>query len=437
MLRRMLATADVLAAGLASLVVGGVSHRVEWSLLYLPVWVVLAKVQGLYDRDQRSLRHLTIDELSRLLIWAASGSAGLALVLSAAPAPAKGLGLESTVRMAFLVAGFVFVFRVAARAVWRRITPPEQTVILGKGPLAEAARRKLELFPDIHVFVIEERELLDHEDVAHHAAWPDGLDRVIVASPDVSEKLIKKLVAFCRGEHIKLSVVPPVRGMFGTAVQLNHVADLPVVEYNTWDVSRSTIFLKRLIDLIVCVILLPLMLPVFVLIAVGIKLETPGPVIYSQWRAGLNGRPFQMYKFRTMVSNAEELLQDLVDLDHLSDPVFKLPRDPRVTRVGRFLRRWSLDELPQLINVLGSAMSLVGPRPEQVELVARYLPEHRFRLAVKPGLTGPMQVNGRAALGFEERLAIEREYIENLTLGRDLRILALTASAVVRGSGAF
>jgi lipopolysaccharide/colanic/teichoic acid biosynthesis glycosyltransferase len=225
--------------------------------------------------------------------------------------------------------------------------------------------------------------------------------------------------------------------MFGTAVQLNHIADLPVVEYNTWDVSRSTIFLKRLIDLIVCVITLPLILPVFLLIALAIKLDTRGPVIYSQQRAGLNEQPFQMYKFRTMVSNAEDLLQDLVRLDHLSDPVFKLHHDPRVTRVGRFLRRWSLDELPQLLNVLRGAMSLVGPRPEQVELVARYQPEHRFRLAVKPGLTGPMQVNGRAALGFEERLAIEREYIENLSLGRDVRILALTASAVVRGSGAF
>jgi len=138
-----------------------------------------------------------------------------------------------------------------------------------------------------------------------------------------------------------------------------------------------------------------------------------------------------------MVSNAEELLPGLVRFDSLREPMFKLRDDPRVTRVGRFLRRTSLDELPQLLNVLRGEMSLVGPRPEQVELVERYRGEERFRLAVKPGLTGPMQVSGRGELSFEERLAIEREYIENLSLGRDLRILALTFRAVVSGDGAF
>jgi lipopolysaccharide/colanic/teichoic acid biosynthesis glycosyltransferase len=144
-----------------------------------------------------------------------------------------------------------------------------------------------------------------------------------------------------------------------------------------------------------------------------------------------------MIKFRTMVSNAEDLLNDLVPFDKLADPMFKLREDPRVTSVGRFLRRTSLDELPQLFNVLRGDMSLVGPRPEQVELVDRYAPEHRFRLAVKPGITGPMQVYGRGELSFEERLAVEREYIENLSIGRDVRILALTLPIVFAQRGAF
>jgi lipopolysaccharide/colanic/teichoic acid biosynthesis glycosyltransferase len=160
-------------------------------------------------------------------------------------------------------------------------------------------------------------------------------------------------------------------------------------------------------------------------------------VVFSQLRAGLNGRPFRMRKFRTMVADAEELLPAIVPFDELSEPVFKLQNDPRVTRVGRLLRRWSLDELPQLVNVLGGEMSLVGPRPEQVELVERYSPEQRQRLAVKPGVTGPMQVYGRGALGLEERMAVEHDYIANLSLGRDIRILAMTASAVFRGKGAF
>jgi lipopolysaccharide/colanic/teichoic acid biosynthesis glycosyltransferase len=120
----------------------------------------------------------------------------------------------------------------------------------------------------------------------------------------------------------------------------------------------------------------------------------------------------------------------------LAEPVFKLERDPRRTRVGRWLRRWSLDELPQLIDVLRGAMSLVGPRPEQVDLVERYTPEQRLRLLVKPGLTGPMQVYGRGALGLEERLRVEEDYIENLSIGRDLRILGMTVAAVFSGKGA-
>ena len=144
-----------------------------------------------------------------------------------------------------------------------------------------------------------------------------------------------------------------------------------------------------------------------------------------------------MYKFRTMVCDAEDRLADLVSLDHLSEPAFKLRSDPRVTRVGRVLRRSSLDELPQLVNVLKGDMSLVGPRPEQIEVVELYGGEQRFRLEVKPGVTGPMQVFGRGQLTFEERLAVEREYIENHSVGRDIRLLALTVGVVVGGQGAY
>ena len=144
-----------------------------------------------------------------------------------------------------------------------------------------------------------------------------------------------------------------------------------------------------------------------------------------------------MFKFRTMVAGAEDLRPHLVPLHELPEPVFKLRDDPRRTRVGRLLRRFSLDELPQLLNVLRGEMSLVGPRPEEVPVVALYEQAHRFRLVVKPGLTGPMQVFGRGQLTLDERLAVEREYIENLSLGRDFRILGLTLTAVFNGRGAF
>jgi len=249
--------------------------------------------------------------------------------------------------------------------------------------------------------------------------------------------VIAELVKVCRRDGLKLSVVPPARAMFGTAVQLHHIADLPLIEYSTWDVPRSTMMLKRIIDVVLSAAALALLAPVLIAVAIAVKLTSHGPVLFVQARAGRRGVPFRMLKFRTMVADAERRLGELVDIDGIDQPAFKLPHDPRVTSVGRFLRRTSLDELPQLFNVLRGDMSLVGPRPEQVELVERYAPEHRFRLEVRPGLTGPMQVYGRGALRFDERLAVEREYIENLSLRRDLRILLLTLAAVFRGHGAY
>ena len=209
-------------------------------------------------------------------------------------------------------------------------------------------------------------------------------------------------------------------GYHGPMPYLSQVADLPVLEFDTSDVSRSTMLLKRCFDVIVSAAGLLLFVPLFPLMALAIRLDSPGPAIFSQLRAGLGGRPFRMYKLRSMYRDAEDQLSDLVDLDALPEPAFKLRDDPRVTRVGRLLRRLSLDELPQLWNVLRGDMSIVGPRPEELALVARYQPEHRFRLQVKPGMTGPMQVSGRGELAFAERLAVELDYVERVSLARDL-----------------
>ena len=177
--------------------------------------------------------------------------------------------------------------------------------------------------------------------------------------------------------------------------------------------------------------------PLFVLVGLATLLDSGRPIFFRQTRAGERGRPFQMLKFRTMVRDAETMLAELVPFEELDEPMFKLKADPRVTRVGRLLRRTSIDELPQLINVLRGEMSIVGPRPEQLDLVDRYAPEHQFRLQIKPGITGPMQVYGRGELTFDERLAVEREYVENLSLARDLRILVMTLPAVFGRRGAF
>jgi exopolysaccharide biosynthesis polyprenyl glycosylphosphotransferase len=260
---------------------------------------------------------------------------------------------------------------------------------------------------------------------------------VILASSTVQPELTGLLVAACRAEQVKLCVVSPLRGRALPVLRISQVADLPVLEYNTWDVSRSTMMLKRAFDVLVSGVALLALSPLFPIIALAIRLDSPGSVFFAQRRAGMRGRPFRMLKFRTMRMGAEQELSGLVLFDDLSDPMFKLRRDPRITRVGRVLRRFSLDEIPQLINVLRGDMSIVGPRPEQVELVDRYRPEHRFRLHVKPGVTGPMQVFGRGDLTFSERLAVELDYVENVSLARDLRILAQTLPTVLRGNGAY
>ncbi|HEX8083908.1 MAG TPA: sugar transferase [Solirubrobacteraceae bacterium] len=440
----MLAAADAVAViGAATVAQMGDLSVADafWIVALLPAWLVIAKLQGLYDRDHRSLRHLTVDELGSILTWATVGTAVVLPLLSLTPA--STIDLSGAIRMWLTLSVLAAILRGLARLLWRAWTPPSNVLLIGAGPLERATRRKLELFADIHLRVagqIDASELFDAPDLDERIGAACGgtiPDRMIVCTQDVSEALLADLMRFCKRFRVKLSVVPPLRGMFGTAVRLGHIAELPLVEYHTWDTSISTLTLKRCFDVIVAAVTLVLTSPLFIVAAIAIRLDSRGGIFFVQRRAGLNGEPFGMIKFRTMVDDADERLDDVVQLESLREPMFKLRHDPRTTRVGRILRRWSLDELPQLINVLKGDMSLVGPRPEDLRLVERYAPEHRFRLEAMPGMTGPMQVFGRGDLTFDERLAIEREYIENLSLGRDVQILLHTVPTVLSGRGAF
>lgn len=194
---------------------------------------------------------------------------------------------------------------------------------------------------------------------------------------------------------------------------------------------------KRFLDVMLSIVGLIIFLPFSPLIAIAIKLDSPGPALFFQDRAGENGKPFRMVKFRTMKNGAEKLLFTLINPDDLKEPVYKIRQDPRVTRLGKFLRRWSLDEVPQLWNVLKGEMSLVGPRPEELWLVARYDDVQRQRLAFKPGLTGPMQIAARGELGLSSRLRLELEYIQNYSLKKDLVIILKSIPAILSGKGAF
>jgi lipopolysaccharide/colanic/teichoic acid biosynthesis glycosyltransferase len=197
---------------------------------------------------------------------------------------------------------------------------------------------------------------------------------------------------------------------------------------------RRYLVTKRGVDVVLGTLLLLLALPILLLCALAVRIDSPGPALFGQLRTGRDGRRFRMYKFRTMLANAEELKASLAHLNILPPPDFKIPNDPRITRVGRFLRATSLDELPQLVNVVRGDMSLVGPRPTSFA-PSTYKLWHTHRLDVPPGLTGLWQVEGRAAMSFDERLRLDVTYIRRASLLYDLRLLLRTAGAVVRRSG--
>ncbi len=436
--RRLLAAADLAATLLAIAVAVPTLASGLWLLAAAPIAILIAKLLGLYDRDHRAIRHLTIDEAPAVAVWAAIVTAGIALLSPLLPGEHP-----STTRLlaAGLVAGLAsLLLRSLARGVWRMTTTPERTVVVGEGDLALGISRKIRLFSDMHLSLPDEDpipvETLE-DDPRASGRLAAAFDRVVVASTAIRQSTIGDLVAACRAHQAKLSVVSPLRGRAVPALRISQVAELPVFEFNTWDPPRSTLLMKRAFDLVVSAVALLLLLPFLPLVAIAIKLDSRGPIFFTQIRTGENGDPFRMYKLRTMTADAEERLGEVVRLEELSEPMFKVYGDPRITRVGRLLRRFSIDELPQLFNVLRGKMSIVGPRPEEIAVTSMYGPEHRFRLAVKPGLTGPMQVYGRGELTFGERLAVELEYIENLSIARDLRILLLTIPTAIRGTGAF
>ncbi len=209
--------------------------------------------------------------------------------------------------------------------------------------------------------------------------------------------------------------------------------------FRTGEISkklRAALRHKRAVDASLATAALAVLVPVMTLIALGVWLGSPGPALYCGWRAGKNGSPFRCYKFRTMVQGANEQKEELLSQNQRKGPCFKLVGDPRITRFGQWLRRYSLDELPQLWNVVRGEMSLVGPRPHPLDDVARYEPADLGRLAVTPGITGLWQVEARQDPSFAKNMALDLAYIEHWTLGMELTIVRRTLRAVVSGTGA-
>jgi exopolysaccharide biosynthesis polyprenyl glycosylphosphotransferase len=417
-----------------------------WAVLFSPVWIAVVKLHGLYDNDHRRIRHSTLDELPSLVSATVLGTLVLDGLL--ALSPVGPLSPASAIAVGAGAAIGSFVLRGVLRFLWHRLTGIAAGIAIGPAAAVDVVARRVSTHPETRLGLVgylspagegksAELPRLGTIDDISRVAREYQIERVVVTEQKMSEPVAERLIEECKAEGLALTFLPQHYGLLGPGIELNRLAELPVLDFRFSDPPRSTVAMKRVMDVVVSALLLALLSPLLLGIAVLILLDTGRPVLFRQRRAGRDGEPFTMLKFRTMVVDAEQQLPELVDLQKLEQPAFKIQNDPRVTKTGRWLRRTSLDELPQLLNVLGGSMSLVGPRPEEESVVALYDERQRLRLAVKPGITGPMQVYGRSDLTFEERLAMERDYLDNLSLLTDLAILMRTPRAVLRGEGAY
>jgi len=451
LLRRLLAVCDwgALLTVLCAVTATSSSTDVAdlfWAVLFSPSWVVVVKLQGLYDNDHRRIRHSTLDELPSLVTAAVLATVVLDGLMAISPAGA--LSAASAVGIgvgAFLLS---FALRGTLRFLWHRLTGQATGLVIGPARAVDLVARRVSTHPETRLALVgylsPETEAVARElprlgspgDISR-VAREHAIERVVVTEPEMSEGDAERLIEECKAAGLALTFLPQHYGLLGPGIELNRLAELPVLDFRFSDPPRSTMAMKRVMDAAVSALLLVLLSPLLLGVALWILLDDGRPVFFRQRRVGRDGVPFTMVKFRTMVTDAEQRLPELVDIESLDQPAFKIPDDPRITRSGRWLRRTSIDELPQLWNVLRADMSLVGPRPEEESVVALYDERQRGRLAVKPGMTGPMQVYGRSDLTFEERLAMERDYLDNLSLLTDLQILLRTPRAMVRGEGAY
>ncbi|MBX3011066.1 MAG: sugar transferase [Caldilineaceae bacterium] len=270
------------------------------------------------------------------------------------------------------------------------------------------------------------------EVVTQHA-----IDHVIICLPWQSHRMIQRLLYMCERQQIRAQIVPDVFQLTKHQLEVEEIDGIPLLGTRALSIQGWNLIVKRAVDLVATILAGLLSLPLLGLIALAIRLDSAGPVIYRQTRIGKNGKAFTCYKFRSMVTDADELRNTLTNRNEATGPLFKVRNDPRQTRVGRWLRRYSLDELPQLYNVLRGEMSWVGPRPNLPHEVEQYQEWHKKRLSVSPGITGLWQVSGRSDLTFDEMVLLDIYYVENWSLALDLHILLRSIPAVFQGRGAY
>ena len=435
--RRMLAAADAIATSISLLiaidVLGGYALRPLY-LVVVPLVILASKLGGLYDRDERVLDHSTINELPRLLNLATM----FALLVWIARHYLV-IGDPTTtdlLTMWVLLMGSLIVARSVARRISGLLAPPERCMVIGRPGVFERIDDKLRGHRRV--------ELAGHVDAADIAgdhsllarlAERDRIHRVIIDTDAAGPDETLETVRLANASGLQVSLVPSMLEAVGSSVAFDDIGGLVLMGVPRFGLSRSSLVLKRAFDVAGASAVLVLFTPVIAVIAIAIKLDSPGPVLFRQTRMGRNDRPFRMLKFRSMIEGADALKDGLRERNEARDGLFKIDDDPRITRVGRWLRRRGLDELPQLFNVLGGSMSIVGPRPLVIDEDRHVTGFDRDRLHLTPGITGRWQTLGAARVPLSEMVKIDYLYIANWSPWVDLRIIIDTVVFLAKRSG--
>src|SRR5919106_1896954 len=462
LVRRALATADLAGltlAFLASSVIFDMPARSDtvkphvellFFLLSLPAWVVVAKLYGLYDLDEERTDHSTTDDLVPVLHLVTVGS-WLFFAFTSVTRTAD-TGLPRLLGFWLFAIVFITAGRGLARMLARRnLAYVQNTIIVGAGDVGQLVAKKLRQHPEYGLNLVgfvdarpKERAtslndlpLLGGPEQLPQLVQILDVERVIVAFSNDSHEDMLDLIRSLKDLDIQIDLVPRFFEVIGTNIGIHTAEGLPLIGLPSLRLSRSSIVLKRTMDLALSLSSLVLLAPLFAAVAVWIKLDSKGPVFFRQLRMGSGDRTFEIFKFRTMSFDAEERKQNYASLNKHNgddgDPrMFKIPNDPRVTRSGSWLRRLSIDELPQLINVVRGEMSLVGPRPLILEEDQHVVDWRRNRLNLKPGITGLWQVLGRDDIPFEEMVRLDYLYLTTGSVLNDLKLILRTLPAMCR-----
>ncbi len=444
--RRLIGTADLLAATLALVATGQIFGGVSISLFAaLIVLVPTAKIAGLYDRDEYVLHKTTLDEVPGLL------TVSLVFVISAFAArdaliqDEDLIGAGQLVALAALTLTFLTAGRVTARRVALLITTPERCLLLGDLEGCERIAHKIREASALKASIVgqmdlngdldeHDPELLAHVSEIRHAVHSFSADRLIVVPGSDDSHRLPEIVRAVKSIGAKVSVLPRLIDAVGSAVEIDDICGTQLIGVRDLKMTASSRILKRTMDLAGAAVGLLLLSPVLLAIALAIKLDSRGPIFFRQARVGRNGRQFEMFKFRSMRLGAHEERDSLMDLNE-TEGLFKMTDDPRVTRVGRLLRRTSLDELPQLFNVLRGDMSLVGPRPLVPEEDENITGWYRRRSHIMPGVTGVWQLLGPVRIPLDEMVRIDYLYVTHWSLWSDVKILLRTIPFVLGRRG--